>query len=290
MVRFRNNAAVFHAEGIVVLASAQLRRGKARAELHALDRRDAEHDLRDAVFHAVEHRRAKPSRKSLDAALDHAAEGIALRLRGKNGLPHLLARIVAHDREGLFSDRRVKRRRVLDAAHADNARHDPDAAGLQKLQADSARDAQRRGQPSGKMPAAGGVLMAAVADVRRIVRVTGTRHALQRRIVLRTDIRIPNDCRQRRAAGDVVYKSAEELRRVGLLPGRRKRPAARRAPGQKAPQRLHIDRKARRKAVHRHADGGRMRLAEDGHGQIFSVAAAHSVSPFKCSQSAQKRG
>ena len=45
MVRFRGAAAVFHAEGIVVLAAAQLLRGTARAELHALDRRDAEHDL-----------------------------------------------------------------------------------------------------------------------------------------------------------------------------------------------------------------------------------------------------
>ena len=44
---------------------------------------------------------------------------------------------------------------------------------FQQLHADAARDAQRRSQPSGKMPAAVRVLRAAEFNLRRIIRVAG---------------------------------------------------------------------------------------------------------------------
>lgn len=61
MVRLSDDLAVFDRKGVVILAAAKARHAKARAELDALDRRNAENSRGDAIFHATEHRIAKPA-------------------------------------------------------------------------------------------------------------------------------------------------------------------------------------------------------------------------------------
>ena len=51
------------------------------------------------------------------------------------------------------------------------------------LLGNSARDAQRRGEPSRKMAAAGYILMAAIAHLRRVIRVPRPRHITQQIII-----------------------------------------------------------------------------------------------------------
>ena len=78
----------------------------------------------------------------------------------------------------------------------------------QQLQTDAARDAERRGQPPGKMSAARSVLRAAELDLRGIVRVAGAGDIHQIFIVAGARIRVADDGRERRAAGPAVLQPA----------------------------------------------------------------------------------
>ena len=108
VVRFRDDLSVFHAERVVILAAAQPCGGKARAEFHALDRRNGEYRARNAVFQPAEHRIADARRQPLYHALDHAADGVLLRLRLCDLRLHGRSRLVRDGRERFFVDRRVK--------------------------------------------------------------------------------------------------------------------------------------------------------------------------------------
>ena len=74
---------------------------------------------------------------------------------------------------------------------------------MQQLLADAARDAKRRRQPAGKMPAARDVLKAAEFDLCGVVGMPGTWHVYEVLVVLRTGVGVSDDSAERRAAGYV---------------------------------------------------------------------------------------
>ena len=208
MVRFCDDLSVFHAERVVILTAAQPCGGKARAEFHALDRRNGKYRARNAVFQPPEHRIADPCREPLYHALDHAADGVLLRLCLCDLRLHGSRRLVRDGRERLFVDRRVKRRIVRYRADRHDPRPHPDALSCQYLQAEPAGNAQRRCQPAGKMSAARTVLRAAELDLRGIVRVAGAGDIHQIFIVAGARIRVADDGCERRAAGPAVLQPA----------------------------------------------------------------------------------
>lgn len=134
--------------------------------------------------------------------------------------------------------------------------HDRNALAREDLQTDAARDAQRRGEPTGKVSAARAVLIAAVFDLGGVVRVAGARCDGKIRVILRARVRVADDGRKRRAAGIAVHKAGEDLWRVSLLARRRPGVFTRRAAIQKALKLVQINFLARGDALDRHADGG----------------------------------
>ena len=191
-----------------MFAAAQPCGGKACAELHALDRRNGEHGTCDQVFQSPEHRLSDASRKPVDHAFDHAADGIPVRPCLRDLRLHGRCRIVGNSRERLFRDWCVKRRAVRGVPDGQNACADGNAFAFQQLHTDAARNAQRRGQPSGKVPAAAYVLRAAEFDLRGVVRVAGAGDILQIFIIAGACVGVADDGRERRAAGFSVFQPA----------------------------------------------------------------------------------
>ena len=111
------------------------------AEFHALGRRNGKYRARNAVFQPPEHRIADSRRQPLYHALDHAADGVLLRLRLRDLRLHGRSRLVRDGRERLFVDRRVKRRIVRYRADRHDPRPHPDALPCQHLQAEPAGNA-----------------------------------------------------------------------------------------------------------------------------------------------------
>ena len=143
MVRLSDDLAVFDRKGVVILAAAKARHAKARAELNALDRRNAENSRGDAIFHAAEHRIAKARGRTENRAFDDAVTSLA---RRRDGFAHLLAARIADDGELLACKRACQLTFVSNARDGSDAAHKRDALARENLQADAARDAQRCGQ------------------------------------------------------------------------------------------------------------------------------------------------
>ena len=95
---------------------------------------------------------------------------------------------------------------IANARDGGDAAHDCNALARKELHADAARNAQRRGESSGKMPAARAVLIAAVFYLGGVIRVAGARRKGKVFIVLRPCVRVADDGRKRRAAGAAVHK------------------------------------------------------------------------------------
>ena len=74
---------------------------------------------------------------------------------------------------------------------------------MQQMLADAARNAKRRRQPAGKMPAARDVLKAAEFDLRGIVGMSGARNIHEIAVILRAGVGVSDDSAERRAAGYV---------------------------------------------------------------------------------------
>ena len=72
VVRFGDDLAVRHAEGVVGPAAAHRRKAEALAEFHALHRRHGEKQLTDRALHAVKEGRAKACGQASRHAFDHA--------------------------------------------------------------------------------------------------------------------------------------------------------------------------------------------------------------------------
>ena len=184
MVCLRDDAAVFHAVSVVILTAAQLCCLEAETKFNALDGGDGKDELADPVFQTAEHRRSQPSRNAEHAALNDPADGVFLRARLRNGCLHFPGSFVARHGEILLRDRRVKFGRIPDSGNGVNARHDLDALFMQQLLADAARNAKRRRQPAGKMPAARDVLKAAEFDLRGIIGMSGARNIHEIAVIL----------------------------------------------------------------------------------------------------------
>ena len=127
-----------------------------RRSLAALHGGNAEHGLRDAVLEAAEPRVAHAHGHPADFSGDHAAHGVARRLRRE--------------------DRRALAFGIRLAADALGARLHGHALLREDLQHDAARDAQGRREAAREVSAAGHVLEAAEAHLRGPVGVAGTRH------------------------------------------------------------------------------------------------------------------
>ena len=126
------------------------------------------------------------------------------------------------------------------------------------------------------MPASGGVLRAAVFDMRRIVGMAGPRIVDKRGVVRRTDVRVADDRGNRRTAAHTVYQPAEEFRHVRLpARGGVSRPP-RCAAIQEYLQARRIDALPCRDALYGNADRLGMRLSEKRQAKILTVAAAHA--------------
>ena len=146
MVRLSDDLAVFDRKGVVILAAAKARHAKAHAKLDALDRGNAENRRGNAIFHAVEHRVAKARGRAENRAFDDAADAVTSLARRRDGFAHLLAARIADDGELLACKRACQLSFVRNARNGGDAAHKRDALARENLQADAARDAQRRGQ------------------------------------------------------------------------------------------------------------------------------------------------
>ena len=83
-------------------------------------------------------------------------------------------------------------------------------------------------------------------------------------------VSIFDDRAQRGSTGDAVFQAGEEHRRVGLPPGGGKGALPRLPPGQEGVQLLQVDGLPGGQAVHRHPDGLRVGLTEDGDVDVFT--------------------
>ena len=291
MVRFGDDAPVFHAVRVVIFAAAKPRCCEAEAKRNALDGRNGESKLADFVFQSAEHRLAEPGGNACDLAADEASDGVFFRTRSCNRGLHVFGRFVACHGEVLPVDRREKFGRVLDSGNRVNARHDLDATCCEQLLANAARNAQGSGQPAGEVSAAGNVLIAAEFYLRGIVGVTRAGDVDEIAIILRACIRVVDYSAKRRAAGRVSNESRKKFRQVCLFSRRRPCVLAGGSSAKKCAELVHVDGKTCRKSGEGHADGGAMGLAEDGKLQrVAMIKAAHRESPFSWSSVFQNSG
>ena len=127
MVRLSDDLAVFDRERVVILAAAKARHAKARAELDALDRGNAENRRGDAIFHTAEHRIAKARGRAENRAFDDAADAVTSLTRCRDGCAHLLAARIADDGELLACKRACQLTFVSNARDGSDAAHKRDA-------------------------------------------------------------------------------------------------------------------------------------------------------------------
>ena len=142
-------------------------------------------------------------------------------------------------------------------------RHDLNAAGLERLQRDAARDAQGRRQAAGEVPAAGDVVHVVILHACREVRMSRTGLAAQLGVVLGARVGVLDDRGDRRARGVPIDHAGNDMRGVGLAALGRGLVTAGGATVQKSLQLLLVNGDTRRNAIERAADGGGVRLAED---------------------------
>ena len=214
MICRRLNLTVFlYIKFVVIFASKQLRRAEARAEFHALHRRNTEISEGKAAFDTVKNRRSDARRHAIHGSLHHASHRISVQTGRFDNGAHAFLRSIVDDRKILLPRRKKLLRRQLCCVegciflvfHRFQMRADIDSPLLQILYAQSAGKDQRRRQPRGKVAAAPYIIMAAISEISRIIRMSRScrrRHIL---VVLRPLIRILNHRSDRRTAGDVVH-------------------------------------------------------------------------------------
>ncbi|MPM85543.1 hypothetical protein SDC9_132624 [bioreactor metagenome] len=86
-------------------------------------------------------------------------------------------------------------------------RADKDVLPRENLLCDAARDAQRRGQPAGKMPAAAHVRLPVPFEKRRVVRVPGARFVRKLGIIAGSRVAVFNDRAERASGGLALQQS-----------------------------------------------------------------------------------
>ena len=195
MVAGRPYLLAIGAQGIVGLTAPQGGEILARAESDGLHSGDGEHVAGDLTLHRVGPVRAAQSRRKPGDGAGHlSAHAVALFLR----LGGTAAQVFLVHHVGRHGDALTGQHRFGDAA----CRH------------------QRRGEPSGEVPAAPVVLKALGFDPGGVVRVAGPGHRPQRLVVLRPGIPVGQRHHQRHAGGAALKHAGEELYLVRLLPCR----------------------------------------------------------------------
>ncbi len=277
--------AVEHAIGIVVFAALEIGSSKAGAKFDALDCRNGERRLRDTVLDAVEHRVAHADGHAVGDALDDAAnavepvtgaqDGLVHRVRGirrdagqlpcKNRL--LLLGAIYHGIERLIGDTVGAERRDM--------RDDMHAHVLESLLADAACDADRGGQASREMSAAGDIMGVAVLHARGIVRMARTRDAPKLIVIARARVGVANDRGDGGSVRVAVGDAGDELRDITLFARRRRVGASGRASGHEGVEFLNVYGDAGGNAVERASDGRGVRLPEDREVQHVSEYRCH---------------
>lgn len=268
----RRHGPFAHAVGIVVFGSPEQRRTESLAEFDALDGGHGEDGLGDAPVKPLEEWSAEFDGQARDHALDRSANAVGLLARGLDLGRHGGGRFVG-ERDGRAREALLDRfgrlahgvvGSVFGRADRAHVGRNADASSCKNLHGDAARDAQRCRQARRKGAAAPHILPAAVPDVGRPVGVRWAGQVGDGRIILRARVAVPDDRRERRPAGAPVDDAAEDLGPVGFPSLRRHAVLLWRPSGHEGLELDRIDGFARRQPVDRHADGGRMALAEDG--------------------------
>ena len=209
MIGRGRNRTVNHGIGVVILTAAKRRGMKTLAKFHALDGGDGEQCRSKLPLQPPEEWPAVTGRQPGNLTFDGAADRIALCGSGKDLFAHFLALVPIQHRQLTF--RRCCRchgvkGRIVDGADACNMGRDTDAAPLQQLERDPTRHTQRSRQTAREVSPARGILITAVFELGRIVRMARSRHVAQRLIIRRARIAVFDHRTQRCAAGDVIDK------------------------------------------------------------------------------------
>ena len=285
VVALRLRPGDFHAVRVVVLRSQHARGAEPRPELDALDGGNPERDAGDAVLDAVEHGVAQPGGNPVGDAFDHSTDAVEVVFRSEDRRAHPRRRRRAHAGQRVGEDGRQLdlvglhgiERGVIDRVRSElgYVRRDADAASLEGLQGDAPGYAQRGREPTGEMAPSGDVLVPAVLDLRRPVRMAGTGLAAQLVVILAAGVAVAYDRRDGRAVGAAVRDAGDELGRVRLSPRGGGLVSSGRPAGQEGTELVEVDGNSRGDAVERAADCGGVRLPEDGEVQHVAVYGSH---------------
>ena len=233
-------AAMVLRERVVVLGAAHGGSGKTIAEFNAPDARNGKNGMGNLTFNAVPERFSQADGDVLHHAFHHAAQRVAVGLRGVQcGLPSLGVLEAAHFGEPGMELREVEH---FLGHHT------------------CCDDAQ--GEPSAEMSAAAGVVEPAELEVGGEVRMTRTGMLPELLIILAADVFVAEQDGERRAGGVAVINAGNNFREVGLPAGRSARGAGL-AAAQVFGKVVRAERNAGQHAVQRYADPLAVRFSKN---------------------------
>ena len=218
VVRLWHYAFVLVAIRVIIFGSTKGARGKTCAKFDSLYCRDAKCGLRDAVFDAVEHRVANSDGHAVGGAFDDAANGIPFRLGGHDALVHCVRRRLTHAGEGVVENRLALIFRegkwiqrivsgLLGAKLGDVSDDLNSKAGVESLEGNSSRDAERSCESPGKVSPASNVMVIAITNERWVVCVSRTGNAAKSLVVLAARVGVLDLCAERCPTGASICKA-----------------------------------------------------------------------------------
>ena len=213
-----NDPAVLHGHRVVGLPAPQPGHGKACAELHTLHRGNAEEQVGQLAFHAVEEGFTRARGQAGDRRFQHTAHAVALGGGSPDGLLHGFARGLAQHRQtgagvqGLQLGVQLlflqSKGLILHTRDAHRVGGHPDALGQQHALAQRTRCAQCCGDAAGKMPAAPEVLKAAVFHMGGIIRMARAAQAQGLGVITRAGVGVLDHHGDGGAGGAAVVHAA----------------------------------------------------------------------------------
>ena len=272
-------------EGVVVLAAFLQRALKAGADLKALGGRQRHHRLGQIGFQLVEYRHAEPHGGLTHHALDHAAAGIAIAADRLNPLDHLLRHRgirAAHD-VGLHIVE-LHRARIDRGFQGVNALHPGDHFGAMGL-GQQLFGNRTGGNTADRFPGGGAATATARLDavfglIGR-VSVGGSEGHLHLLVVLGALILVAHHHGDWGAEGHAVEQPAEDLNAVVFFARGGDLALAGFAPVQFRLNRLEIELKPWRAAIHDHTHPTAMGFTEGADAEEIAEAAAHGLNALQ---------
>ena len=183
MIRRGLNFFINNSEVIVVVGATAESSCMANTKSDAFYSRYSVHNLGNSAFYSAEHGFADTGRQSYNSTFNLAANAVATYSGRSNSITHLLTTNRIDNGEVCcnFFQLRIERVKVIiidtmmqfNVVYPFNVRSDANSHLLQPLLAQPACDAERCGEPTGEMSAAGGVLEAAILNLGGVVRMTG---------------------------------------------------------------------------------------------------------------------